>query len=184
MWYTVPLETAFYTESHIIFFVSFRDGIGHIVVYHDLSSGLMIYTNRGRPSNLQKLKCPAILEAEIAELRHDLRLKDGTKLLSLVSMATDSMIRQVAMHPEVWFCDVTAGTNLQECDLFVMVVRNPTGKHFQVTSPSFHIGKRWVFVTLSQVAFVFLYGAVTCSCNRINLHDEDHAQYGSFENAI
>ena len=180
----MPLETAFYTESHIILFVSFRDGISHIVVYHDISSGLMIYTNRGRPSNLHKLKCPAILEAEIAELRHDLRLKDGTKLLLLVSMATDSMIRQVSMHPKVWFCDVTAGTNLQKRDLFVMAVRNPTGKTFPGNLTIIPSGKRWVFVTLFQVAFLFLYGAVTCSRNRINLHDEDHAEYGSFENAI
>ena len=144
----------------------------------------MVYTNRGRPSNASRLKIPEIVGVEIAELRHDLRLNDGTKLLLLVSMATDSMIRQVLMNPEVWFCDVKCGTNLQKRDLFVMATRNPTGKIFPGNLTIIPSGKRWVLVCLSHVAFIFLYGEVTCSCNRITLHDEDHAQYGSFEGAI
>ncbi len=30
-------------------------------------------------------------------------------MLVMISMATDEMIRLVAMHPDVWFMDTTAG---------------------------------------------------------------------------
>jgi hypothetical protein len=34
-------------------------------------------------------------------------------MLVLVSMATDEMIRLVAMYPDVWFMDTTAGKSLK-----------------------------------------------------------------------
>ncbi len=87
----------------------------------------MSYTNQGRPSKEQQLKCPKTLEADILEIRKILRLTTG-KMLLLVSMAMDSMIRQVTIHPEVWFCDVLAGTNRKKWDILVMAVINPMGK--------------------------------------------------------
>jgi hypothetical protein len=42
-------------------------------------------------------------------MREDFVLNHQSKMLVLVSMATDEMIRLVAMYPDVWFMDSTAG---------------------------------------------------------------------------
>ncbi len=99
-------------------------------------------------------------------------------------MTIDSIIHQVTMHPEIWFCDVLVGTNRQKRDLFVMAIRNPTGKTFPGNLTVIPCGQRWVFVSLSTLAFNFLYGSIKCSRNRMSIHDEDYCQYGAFENAI
>ena len=47
--------------------------------------------------------------AELEELRDDFILNEKSQMLVMVSMATDEMIRLVAMYPDVWFMDTTAG---------------------------------------------------------------------------
>jgi hypothetical protein len=42
-------------------------------------------------------------------MREDFVLNNQSKMLVLVLMATDKMIRLVAMYPDVWFMDTTAG---------------------------------------------------------------------------
>ena len=56
-----------------------------------------------------RLKCPQRIKEDLAGLRNDFVLNDKSKMLVLVSMATDEMIHLVAMYPEVWFMDTTAG---------------------------------------------------------------------------
>jgi hypothetical protein len=46
-------------------------------------------------------------------MREDFLLNHQSKMLVLVSMATDKMIRLVAMYPDVWFMDTTAGELLK-----------------------------------------------------------------------
>ena len=46
-------------------------------------------------------------------MREDFLLNHQSKILVLVSMATDKMIRLVAMYPDVWFMDTTAGKLLK-----------------------------------------------------------------------
>jgi hypothetical protein len=41
-------------------------------------------------------------------MREDFLLNHQSKMLVLVSMATDKMIRLVAMYPDVWFMHTTA----------------------------------------------------------------------------
>jgi hypothetical protein len=57
----------------------------------------------------KRLECPEQIEEEVAGLRKDYLLNNKCKMLVLVSMATDEMIRLVSMYPEVWFMDTTAG---------------------------------------------------------------------------
>ena len=57
----------------------------------------------------KRLECPEQIEEEVTGLRKDYSLNDKCKILVLVSMATDKMIRLVSMYPEVWFMDTTAG---------------------------------------------------------------------------
>jgi hypothetical protein len=56
-----------------------------------------------------RLEFPQRIEEDLAGLRNDFVLNDKSKMLVLVSMATDEMIRSVSMYPEVWFMDTTAG---------------------------------------------------------------------------
>jgi hypothetical protein len=51
-------------------------------------------------------------------MREDFLLNHQSKMLVLVSMATDKMIRLVAMYPDVWFMDRTAG-KLLKLSMFV-----------------------------------------------------------------
>jgi len=52
------------------------------------------------------------IEEELAGLRKDFLLNNKCKMLVLVSMATNEMIRLVSMYPEVWFLDTTAGESI------------------------------------------------------------------------
>jgi hypothetical protein len=103
----------------------------------------------------QRLECPEQIEEELAGLRKDFLLNDKCKMLVLVSMATDGMIRLVSMYPEVWCIDTTAGeyefilnmylyflwltihmhfyspgVNWHNKELFLIPVRTPCGKTF------------------------------------------------------
>ncbi len=49
------------------------------------------------------------IEDQLSIMREDFVLNQQSKMLVLVSMATDKMIRLVAMYPDVWFMDTTAG---------------------------------------------------------------------------
>ncbi len=46
-----------------------------------------------------RLKCPQQIEEDLVGLRNDFVLNDKSKMLVLVSMATDGMIHLVAMYP-------------------------------------------------------------------------------------
>ncbi len=49
------------------------------------------------------------LDKKIQDLRNDFLLHNETKMMLLVSIATNNMIRYVSIYPEVWFLDCTAG---------------------------------------------------------------------------
>ena len=158
-----------------------------MVVTHETGKGLLVHNNKGRPSNEEKkkrLECPQMIAKEIQKIRSSLRLREDNKLLLLVSIATDDMICLVAMYPEVWFMDCTGGTNNNKMDLFMMAIRTPTGATFPGNLTVIPSGKRWVFMCIYQLAFVQLYGEITCSRNRLALCDEDDSETGPFENCI
>jgi hypothetical protein len=56
--------------------------------------------------------------ADLEELRDDFILNEKSQMLVMVSMATDEMIRLVAMYPDVWFMDTTAGKSYYKNSLF------------------------------------------------------------------
>ena len=65
---------------------------------------------------------------EIDSLRTELTFDKGTKLVLLVSYATDEMIKITMKYPEVYFMDCTGRANRQRRDLFISVIRTPEGK--------------------------------------------------------
>lgn len=72
------------------------------------------------------------MTSKIQELRRDFSFDSKSKMVLLLSFATDEMIKEVQKNPEVWFMDVTSGANIQKRDLFIMVVRKPDGTCFYV----------------------------------------------------
>ena len=99
-------------------FVSFcfRAGINYFYVSHE--NGELYACSKGRPTKAlakKRLECPEQIEEELAALRKDFLLNDKCKMLVLVSMATDEMIRLVSMYPEVMFMDTTASECISFC---------------------------------------------------------------------
>lgn len=81
-----------------------RLGVSYFMLMHDTAEGLIAIQSRGHPSNDEKRKrllCPNFMTAAVEELRRDLRLSAESKILLMLSCATDEMIQIVSMHPEV-----------------------------------------------------------------------------------
>ncbi len=55
---------------------------------------------------------------ELSIMRKDFVLNQQSKMLVLISMATDKMIRLVPVYPDVWFMDTTAG-KLYNLSMFI-----------------------------------------------------------------
>ena len=69
----------------------------------------------------------------------------GTEILLALSIAINEMICHVAMFLEVMYMDVTANTNRQKCDLFVMVVKDASSETFVGNLMVIPSGKLWVY---------------------------------------
>jgi hypothetical protein len=110
--------------------------------------------------------------------------RDGTEILLALSFASDEMARSVHMFPEVFYMDVTANTNRQKRDMFLMVVKDANGETFIGNATVIPSGQRWVFDKIYQSFFFNLYGEVTLGRNRLALTDEDNAEYGPFDNCV
>ena len=164
-----------------------RMGCSYFLIKHKTGEGFLSYHSKGCHSNEHKcvlLNNPELIDAEVETLRKSLRLNDESELLMMISIATDEMIRLVTMHPEVWFMDVTHGTNRQRRDLFMLAIRTPTGETFSGNITIIPSEKKWIFHCIYRYAFIHLYGTDTCSRNCLVLCDEDESEYGPFENQI
>ncbi len=71
-----------------------------------------MHVPKSRPSNEKvriRLDCSAKIQADLERLREDYILNKKSQMLVMISMATDEIIKLVAMYPDVWFMDTTAG---------------------------------------------------------------------------
>ena len=59
-----------------------------------------------------RLECPKQIEDDLKSMREDFLLNKKSQMLVIISMATDEMIQLVAMYPDVWFMDTTAGKSV------------------------------------------------------------------------
>ena len=82
---------------------------------------------RGRPN---VLNVDPNIQSDIKHLRESLTFDSNTKLVLLLSFSTDDMIKRTMMYPEVYFMDCTGRANRQKRELFISVVRSPSGKCF------------------------------------------------------
>jgi hypothetical protein len=59
-----------------------------------------------------RLECPKQIEDDLKSIREDFLMNEKSQMLVMLSMATDKMIQLVAMYPDVWFMDTTAGKSV------------------------------------------------------------------------
>ena len=163
-----------------------RLDVNYFVITHETGKGLVATQGRGRPSHDQQhnIFFPQEMEDEVLSLRRSKLINDSEKILLLISISSNEMVQVVSMYPEVWFMDVTAGTNRQKTDMFMLAVRSPYGVTYPGNFTFLPSGKRWVFECIYRYAFIALFGSNTCSRNRLALFDEDNAEYGPFQNCI
>jgi hypothetical protein len=87
-----------------------RSNINHFYILHN-NTGLYA-CSKGCPSNEEvriQLDCSTKIQADLERLRDDHILNEKSQMLVMISMATNEMIQLVAMYPDVWFMDTTAG---------------------------------------------------------------------------
>jgi hypothetical protein len=80
---------------------------------HD-DSGLFAF-GKGRPTKEAtriRLEYPKQIEDNLKSMREDFLINDKSRMLVMFSMATDKIICLVAMYPDVWFMDTTAGKSV------------------------------------------------------------------------
>ena len=96
----------------------------------------------------------------------------------LVLLLTDNMIKHTMMYPEVYFMDCTGRANRQKRELFISVVRSPSGKCFMSNVTVIPSGDDHLFLTcLLPHTSILTYIVSSCS-NRegmgISLHYSFH----------
>jgi hypothetical protein len=130
------------------------------------------------------LNNPELIKAQVKKLQNLVRFNDEAELLMMISIAIDKMIRLITIHPDVWFMDVTHGTNSQWRDLSMLAIKTTTGKTFPGNLSIIPSWKWWIFHCIYLYAFIYLNGVNTCSCNCLVLCNKDKLEYGPFENRI
>ena len=114
-WYNVIYHFSIHTiltyHLHLAIKLSInRLCINHFYVVHEDDS--LFACSKGRPSKEARrirLECPEVIQQDLAILRKSFLINAKSKMLVLISMATDEMIRLVSMYSDVWFMDTTAG---------------------------------------------------------------------------
>jgi hypothetical protein len=114
-------------------------------VYDDPELGVFALSkHRGHP---KLLKVDPNIQSDIKDLRKSLTFDSKTKLVLLLSFSTDNMIKRTMMYPEVYFMDCTGRANQQKRELFISVVRSPSGNCYMSTVTVIPSGDDPIFLT-------------------------------------
>ena len=161
-------------------------GISTCVLTSHPKKGLLLYKGKGRPNktDIEVLNCDQKLKSEVKKLLKDMKYDSNTEVVLMLSICTDEMLRLVSMFPEVFFMDVTAKTNRQRRDLFLMVVKDAKGRAYPGNDTFIPSGQKWVFSKIYRTVFVDFFGTVVISRNRLALTDEDNSEILPFEQCI
>ncbi len=86
--------------------------INFYYVLHETRNGLFAYP-KGCPGPEQThrtlIPCSDDIENRVRQIRSNNGILDRTKMLVLLSLASNEMIKFMCMYPEVWFMDCTFG---------------------------------------------------------------------------
>ena len=95
-------------------------------MYDDPDLGVVALSEpRGRPTILN---VDPNIQRDIKDLRQSLTFDSKTKLVLLLSFATNEMVKRTMMYPEVYFMDCTGRANRQKRELFISAVSSPSEK--------------------------------------------------------
>jgi hypothetical protein len=87
-----------------------RSNTNHFYIVHE--DTVFFACAKGQPTKEAtrlRLECPKQIEDDLKSMRDEFLLNKKSQMLVIISMATDEMIQLVAMYPDVWFMDTTAG---------------------------------------------------------------------------
>jgi hypothetical protein len=86
--------------------------INFYYILHETGNGLFAYP-KGRPgperTHCTPIPCLDDIDNRVRQIRSDNGIIDSTKMLVLLSLASNEMIKFMCMYPEVWFMDCTSG---------------------------------------------------------------------------
>ena len=138
--------------------LSTRQGASYVALTMAPNKNLLSNRGKGHPCKTpSKLPVNRYIKNQLRALRRQMEYKAGTEILLAVSLATDEMVRAVHMFPEVFYMDTTAKTNRQNRDMFLMVVKNRTGKTYIGNVTVVPSLRKWVFLKIYQHFFVVMY---------------------------
>ena len=80
---------------------------------------------------IESIKMNGDLYNELAQLKQDMKFKDGTDILLSLSMVSDEMMHVVYMLREVAYMAVTLNTNSEGRDSHLLVVKDANGETFK-----------------------------------------------------
>jgi hypothetical protein len=86
----------------------------YFVITHETGEGMIATQGRGHPRKEEvkrRIEFPDYMIQDIEDLRRDLRIDEGARIILITSLSMNEIVRLVSMHPEVWFMDVTSGVN-------------------------------------------------------------------------
>jgi len=109
--------------------------------------------------------------------KRSLKLSDNQSLLLAVAWTTDDEVLLMEMFPEVWFLDVTAGTNKEGRGLFLVVGKDSSNMGFTGVTILLPSEKLWVFDWIFRHCLPSLLPTSTIRRNKVCVTDGDPQMY-------
>lgn len=159
----------------------------YVVLYHDNTDGTelpsyhCVYDTHSVDSYEKSVSCvfPQGMEHDISDNLDTYSLgglnTGGTNKKTIIAIAwiTDGDRRNFELYPEVWYSDVTFGTNNEKRPLFNVAGKDSFGKAFMGIKMFFMNQRLWMFTWEFQCVIPALLSSTIISCNRLILSDGD-----------
>ena len=111
--------------------------------------------------------------------KRSLKLTDSQSLLLAVAWVTDEELLLLEMFPEVWFMDVTSGTNKEGRGLFLVAGKDSNNNGFTGVRIFLPSEQLWVFDWIYRDCLPSLLGEDIIRRNQLCLTDGDPQMYGA-----
>jgi len=144
------------------------------------ASGLIVATNKGRPSKLTGILAQQFSPEDI---RKQLMLREDQSLLLAVCWVSDDERRLAEMFPEVLYMDVTSQTNNEKRPLFLVAGKDSCGKSFTAARIFLPSEQKWIFRWIFQNCLPALLGETVTKRNKVVMTDGDSHCYDAFKEA-
>ena len=162
-----------------------RDDVSFVILTKT-EEGLLVTTGKGRP----KKEVSTTISSGFVFDRYNstfdgdskkrsLKLSDSQSLLLAVAWTTDDEVLLMEMFPEVWFLDVTAGTNKEGRGLFLVVDKDSNNMGFTGVRILLLSEQLWVFDWIFRHCLASLLPSSTIRRNKVCITDGDPQMHGA-----